>query len=233
MPLQINEPATMITDYLIVAECAWLVSLLVKRFPDIATPHRRPREIFYWAVVFVAVAMTALLGGTRHGFGAYLGTTLAAFIQVTTLWSLSLTALGLSLAGLHLAFVPGLPRRCLGFLFVVKALGFAAWAAANPIFLVGLIDYLSALLFAACCWAWSKAPAQAKGYFFAGLAVSLVAGAIQALKLAPAEHFNHNDLYHVVQMVGLWLFYKAAVALGSNESSSSLGSASPGACPRL
>ena len=28
-----------------------------------------------------------------------------------------------------------------------------------------------------------------------------------------AEHFNHNDLYHVIQMVGLYCFYRGALAL--------------------
>jgi hypothetical protein len=27
------------------------------------------------------------------------------------------------------------------------------------------------------------------------------------------QHFNHNDLYHVVQMAGLYCLYRGAVAL--------------------
>jgi Family of unknown function (DUF6962) len=27
------------------------------------------------------------------------------------------------------------------------------------------------------------------------------------------RHFNHNDLYHVIQMVGMYVFYKGAILL--------------------
>ena len=44
----------------------------------------------------------------------------------------------------------------------------------------------------------------------AGVGVSVVAGAIQAFRLAPHSRFNHNDLFHVVQMVALYCSTGAA-----------------------
>jgi hypothetical protein len=44
----------------------------------------------------------------------------------------------------------------------------------------------------------------------AGLWISLSGLAIQQLRLSPHRHFNHNDLYHLVQMVGLYCFYRGA-----------------------
>jgi len=32
-------------------------------------------------------------------------------------------------------------------------------------------------------------------------------------KVSLHQHFNHNDVYHVVQIVGLYFFYKGAVLL--------------------
>jgi hypothetical protein len=46
-----------------------------------------------------------------------------------------------------------------------------------------------------------------------GLYVTLVGVAIVALGWGPAEHFNHNDLYHVVQMAGLYCLYRGALTL--------------------
>jgi hypothetical protein len=28
-----------------------------------------------------------------------------------------------------------------------------------------------------------------------------------------SRHFNHNDLYHVIQLIGLYFFYKGALLL--------------------
>lgn len=46
-----------------------------------------------------------------------------------------------------------------------------------------------------------------------GLFVTLVGVAIQQSGWGLHTHFNHNDLYHVVQMAGLYCLYRGAVAL--------------------
>jgi hypothetical protein len=43
--------------------------------------------------------------------------------------------------------------------------------------------------------------------------VAAVAGAIQWARLAPHVHFNHNDLFHVVQMASLYLLYRGGLLL--------------------
>ena len=44
--------------------------------------------------------------------------------------------------------------------------------------------------------------------------ISLFGLAILALKLSPHPRFNHNDLYHVIQMGGLYCLYRGALLLG-------------------
>jgi hypothetical protein len=44
--------------------------------------------------------------------------------------------------------------------------------------------------------------------------ISLVGLAVLVLKLSPHPQFNHNDLYHVIQMGGLYSLYRAAILLG-------------------
>jgi hypothetical protein len=46
-----------------------------------------------------------------------------------------------------------------------------------------------------------------------GLVISLVGVLIQVSGFSLHEHFNHNDLYHVVQMFGLYCFYRGALYL--------------------
>ena len=45
------------------------------------------------------------------------------------------------------------------------------------------------------------------------IGVSLAALAVLVLKLAPHPQFNHNDLYHVIQMGGLYCLYRGGLLL--------------------
>jgi ribose/xylose/arabinose/galactoside ABC-type transport system permease subunit len=59
------------------------------------------------------------------------------------------------------------------------------------------------------------------------IAVSLAGLAVLVLKLSPHPHFNHNDLYHVIQMGGLYCLYRGAERLhGLNGSDRKRGSGS-------
>ena len=46
-----------------------------------------------------------------------------------------------------------------------------------------------------------------------GVAVSFAGAAAQMSGFALHRHFNHNDLYHVIQMLGLWLLFRGARGL--------------------
>ena len=71
-----------------------------------------------------------------------------------------------------------------------------------------VIDSGSALLFVAvlhtikrdAAWRW----------MVGGVALSVVAVGVQVAQLAPHPQFNHNDLYHVIQIAALWLLYRGA-----------------------
>ena len=39
--------------------------------------------------------------------------------------------------------------------------------------------------------------------------VSVIGALVQMSRLTLHEHFNHNDLYHVIQLLALWLLYRA------------------------
>ena len=51
---------------------------------------------------------------------------------------------------------------------------------------------------------WTVGPA------LAGVAISLLAAGVQVLGLKAAEHFNHNDAFHVLETVAVCAFYRAA-----------------------
>jgi hypothetical protein len=44
-----------------------------------------------------------------------------------------------------------------------------------------------------------------------GVSVSVLAAVVQQSGWSLHQHFNHNDLYHVIQAVGVWLLYRGAI----------------------
>lgn len=61
----------------------------------------------------------------------------------------------------------------------------------------------------------SSASARREGvsWLKRGVVVSLVGLAVLVGKLSLHQHFNKNDLYHVIQMIGLYCLYRAAARL--------------------
>jgi hypothetical protein len=49
----------------------------------------------------------------------------------------------------------------------------------------------------------------------AGVMVSFAAAGVQQSGFALHQHFNHNDLYHVIQMAGVYLLYRGGRLLRS------------------
>jgi len=91
--------------------------------------------------------------------------------------------------------------------------GFALYLGAGPRTLlwnvtVALIA-LGAGLFLTAALSFRVSRSRAR-WLLGGLFVSLAGVAVQQSELAPHPDFNHNDVYHCIQIVGLYLLYRGA-----------------------
>ena len=189
-----SEPMTVITDYLLGAVSAYLGWRL---FQNRAAERSRR----WWSRAFVALALGAFLGGTWHGFA-----------QSEWLWKATLLTVGIASSAMMIASAfATLPARgrstVIGFAAATQLL-YSAWVMVDDRFLVVVAEtaIAFALVAALHLWKWN-------GAILAGVAVSLVAALVQASGWAPHPHFNHNDLYHVIQVVAMLLFYRGARTL--------------------
>jgi hypothetical protein len=66
-----------------------------------------------------------------------------------------------------------------------------------------IVDTGSALAIVGALHLW-----RFNGWMLAGVGASLAAALVQASGFALHRHFNHNDLYHVVQIAAMLLFYR-------------------------
>lgn len=203
MPL--TEPMTLATDYLLAAVGIVLARKLAPE-GEAATG-----ALAWWRLALVAMAVAAFAGGTFHGF-----TRLLPAMVLTALWKLTMVAIGVAGTALARASVePVLSERgrrvAAAALWMELAL-YAVWVLfVDDGFGSAVVQYGAAMLLAAAIHtALALRGRPAAWWIVGGVAVSLAAAAIQQSGLSLHRHFNQNDLYHVVQVAGLFLFFRGA-----------------------
>lgn len=207
--MHIAEPMTLFTDYLL----AGLVFNLGLRLQALWR-HTGQHSVRWWAFGFHASAAAALAGGTYHGFLSYL-----VGIPAFLLWKFTVLAVGLAalclFAGAVIATLSGPPKKWLLVLAVMKFLVYAAWMGFHDDFRFVIYDYAPALLgvFLLAIYAALARRERFASWLIGGVLISFVAAGIQASGLKLHQHFNHNDLYHVVQMGAFWLLYRGGLLL--------------------
>jgi hypothetical protein len=210
----LDEPATAITDW-VMALCASVWAALL-----IAEGGRRGAAgwpTLLWGIAFAATALAALLGGIVHGFGRRLGKAGAQrfwmiTVQATAAASLALGAATVLVFSSPLVRIGGLSLAGAKWIWVASRL------AHRPAFRVALADAaitLGVVLLLQLA-AWWHSGASSLPWIAAGIALSGVAGTIQARGIAPHPRFNHNDLFHVVQIAALWVLYRGGLLLNAD-----------------
>jgi len=201
----LTEPDVALTDYGVTLECAMLTGLLFRREPA----RRGLRNLF--ALLFASAGVAALAGGTVHGF----------FLRESALgailWRIVLLAVGLTaLAGWSIGGRLLFPERTARLVEVLAAVECAAYTfvvlAIDQSFWIAIANYAPSVFFVAFSFlvAYRR---HGEGPLLAGLVglLLMIAGAIvQRLSVAvhPA-YFNHNALFHVIQMAAFLLVFVA------------------------
>jgi uncharacterized protein DUF6962 len=187
--MTISEPMTLVTDYLLGGVTAWLSYLLFKK---------QNASTRFWAIAFAALAVGAVLGGTWHGF-----------VQSDLLWKATVLSVGVAsfamVAGSAIATVTGAARKLLLGLVFLKFVFYCAWMLQRDEFIFVVLDTGIAFAAVAALHLWRFNP-----WIVAGVAVSVMAGLVQASGFDLHRHFNHNDLYHMIQIAAMVLLYRGA-----------------------
>lgn len=180
---RLSEPVTLLTDYALGAVSACL-GLRLFRFSR------------YWALAFLALGVAAFLGGTWHGL-----------FQHELLWKATLLAVGVASFGMvcgsaFIALRGFFARAVFGFA-ALKLLLYSGWMLFHDDFIWVIIDTAAALAIVGALHLW-----RFNGWMLAGVALSVLAALAQASGFALLRHFNHNDLYHVIQIAAMLVFYR-------------------------
>lgn len=203
-----TEPATVLTDALVaVLALAWGIDLR-RRSRESGSSAQR-----LWGMTFFALAFSAISGAAYHGTGHVLSETFRDTIWTTTLLSMTLVS-GFLFAAVVCQSLAGLRRKWLLGLVILKAILVGAWVLLSPHFIIAIVDYGTAMLVTVtlALYCLDGGPCSSARWYLIAVGISALAAGIQILKLAPHPHFNHNDLFHLVQLVANGCFYRGAQA---------------------
>ncbi len=202
-PLTITEPMTLATDV------ALGVLALVYGRRLLRLSEARPIRAWAWA--FAALAVGALAGAAAHGFSVYLGETGKTLTWKTTVYSIGVAAFFM-FAGTARAALRRETSRWVVAIAGVKLAGYLLWMTFHDDFLYVIFDYVPTMLAVAALGVWiaRRLGNPAGAWLAGGVVVSFLGAGVQQSGLTLHENFNYNDLYHVIQMLGLWLFYRGA-----------------------
>jgi len=202
----ITEPMTMVTDCVLGAACLGFAAALRGE-----ARRRGQRSVRTAAGAFAATGLAALIGGTSHGFALMMDPATRRILWKLTVFALGTASFFLLSAMLEAGLSPGL-RRVLGVLNLLKLVLYLGWMTAHDDFRFAVYDYVASLLVVAlvALVRLARKSGTGQGWLVAGIALSLGAGALQQVGFGPHAHFNHNDLYHVIQTGAMWLLYRGA-----------------------
>jgi hypothetical protein len=200
------EPMTVLTDVLLAAAAAYFG---VKICGVSAAPVH-----FYFALSFFLIALGTLTGATIH---AIRHTSLVTWVPL--LWRITGIAVGTSvtamLAATFYLLLPADYADLLRWTVLGLSIIYAAWIWRDYRFKNVIVFYSICMAFVLGAMGLSYVSTGSPGskLIAVGILISFGAAAVQRSGFKLARHFNHNDIYHVIQFVGLYFFYRGALLL--------------------
>jgi hypothetical protein len=195
----LHEPATLLTDCLL----ALLGGSLTYRLHHGISPGNTAAR--WWVAALFVMSISAIVGGSYHGFGPNFPAPLAAFWWKSVLILVCTTGFCMGVSLIR-EIVPPERQRLWHGCAITKFMLSVAWVIANPRFFYGLLDYGLAMV------AWAVAALVYRrswsGWVLAAVGLSTIAGWVQQSRWGISTYINHNDVYHLIQALALIGFYR-------------------------
>jgi hypothetical protein len=207
--MSLSEPTTMATDYVLVVLCGFFAWRLWRVGKGTAQA-----SVCSWAAGFACFGLASLAGGTFHGFS-----TLFSEAALQELWKITVYAIGLAsfflLTGTFSTSIVPTVRQFAMLIPYVQLIVYALWMATHDDFRYVIYEYTFTNLSIVALQLYTGVTHRAMSaqWLIGGVLVSFLAAGVQFNEIALHQHFNHNDLYHVIQMGGMYLFYRGALVL--------------------
>ncbi len=205
---------SLITDLLLASFTLWLGWGLYQE-----ARRLKDRAIALWLGAFCASGVSVVLNGLWHAFSEQ---QLEAD-WVPLLWS-SATVLAVASSLLFLlaivhVYTGGRVRAIIAGVAVAKFALLGVWIAVNNRFGLTIYDsvFTMLIILVLSTWgAWIRAAPFAP-WVLAGIMISMLATLFQQGRVAIHPRFDHNDLYHVTQMLAMYYLYRGGMLLRDRQ----------------
>lgn len=204
--MRIAEPMTTLTDYLLGIATLWMAWRLAAQ-----ASAQDAAATWLFAGGFLASSVASFVGGSSHGLSLMIEPDAQHALWVVSLYAVAAASLLIS-AGVIASAVPAPLRWWLVGALVVKTLFLAVWIGGHPEFKYVVYDYALSMVVVLLVSLWGYAALGEAGYAWiaAGIVIAFVGAWVQRSGLSIHEQFNHNDLYHVIQLASFYALYRGA-----------------------
>ena len=200
-----NEPTTAITDFLLALEL-FLFSYL--------TLGANPGEwsMFFWAIALALLGLSALAGGIYHGFSAstLVWKITAVSIVATLAFMIAAGIVALAIDDTHLALFLVTEVPLLILIVRILAQREASFQVSDSRRWILVVILALAVAFHVQLYVGGPPIGI---WLLAGSLIIFVGLWIQQSGFALHKHFNHNDLCHVIFMIGMYFLYRGGLLL--------------------
>lgn len=164
---------------------------------------------FYFMLVFLFMGLAGLFGALSHGIGPYFTEGIHSFFWKMALYSIGLTTFTMLLGGLYNA-VPYKTMEWLKWLPFLALILYIVFITKHDNFGTVVLFYVPAmiLLIILMLYSFLRFQGDGTGWIILSILVSFAGAAVQQSGFSLHKHFNHNDLYHMIQMGSMYLLYR-------------------------
>jgi predicted membrane channel-forming protein YqfA (hemolysin III family) len=205
----VTEPTTVATNVVLAVLAFVFAARLVHR-----SAVESSAAGAWLAAALLATGFAALIGAIAHATDPSRDAALRERFWRSTLYATGLIGAA-TIASVAYFAARGYARAALLLFAAIKLVVYLYRVAREPEFRIAAVDYGIALAIVVIGAVTELVRRRAPGmaWLIAGVLVSLVGGIVQARRLALHRQFNHNDLYHVIQMAALYAFYRGGALL--------------------
>ncbi|MBT3590157.1 MAG: hypothetical protein HOK52_15235 [Candidatus Marinimicrobia bacterium] len=206
----IHEPTTTITDFILaLMGFAFGISLLSVYQEKQFAFH------FYWGWGFIVSGLGAFVGAISHGIGPNLNVKINHIIWKVTVFLIGVSGWYFSI-GASIFFFPPATYEWVRWIIIISLVFYSLWLFKDDRFIVVILYYIPLMIFIMTGMFYHFLVLNSAGSaaVAVGILVSLGGAGIQASGFSIHKYFNHNDLFHVIQMIGYLLMFQGGMEIG-------------------
>ena len=202
----IYEPMTVVTD-LMIAVLAMYIARELQAWHSI----RFLNIHWHWGWAFTTLAIGAFMGAVSHGVGPHFSGETQQLLWKATIIPVGFTSVFFLMGTFHHSFSFD-AVRWLSWIPIVFLGAYLFTISKDDSFLNVVKFYAPAMgfVFAIMLYSHFGSGSPGTGHVAMGIFIMFIGAGVQVSGFSLHQHFNHNDLFHVFQMVGMIVMYRGS-----------------------